>query len=45
MKGDQVIQQQYEKLYQLGLMELKTVCESEQRMDNYRYADNKRNIG
>lgn len=45
LKGDPQMQQQYEKLYQLGLMELKNVCEDEQRMDNYRNPDSKRNIG
>jgi len=45
LKGDPQMQQQYEKLYQLGLIELKNVCEDEQRMDNYRNPDSKRNIG
>lgn len=45
LKGDPQMQQQYEKLYQLGLIELKNVAEDEQRMDNYRNPDNKRNIG
>lgn len=45
LKGDPQMQQQYEKLYQLGLMELKNVAEDEQRMDNYRNPDSKRNIG
>ena len=45
LKGDVQMQQQYEKLYQLGMMELKNVAEDEQRMDNYRNPDSKRNIG
>jgi len=45
LKGEPQMQQQYEKLYQLGLIELKNVCEDEQRMDNYRNPDSKRNIG
>jgi hypothetical protein len=45
LKGDQQMQQQYEKLYQLGMLELKNVCEDEQRMDNFRNPDSKRNIG
>jgi len=45
LKGDPQMQQQYEKLYQLGLMELKNVAEDEQRIDNYRNPDSKRNIG
>lgn len=45
LKGDQQMQAQYEKLYQLGLLELKAVVEDDQRMDNYRNPDNRRNIG
>jgi hypothetical protein len=45
LKGEAQMQQQYEKLYQLGLLELKNVAEDEQRMDNYRNPDSKRNIG
>lgn len=44
LKGDPQMQQQYEKLYQVGLIELKVVCEEDQRMDNYRLPDIKRNI-
>ena len=45
LKGDPQMQQQYEKLYQLGILELKNVCEDDQRMDNFRNPDSKRNIG
>lgn len=45
LKGDQQMQAQYEKLYQLGLLELKAVTEDDQRMDNYRNPDSRRNIG
>ena len=45
LKGEPQLQQQYEKLYQLGLIELKTVCEDDQRMDNYRNPDSRKNIG
>lgn len=45
LKGDTQMQAQYEKLYQLGLLELKAVTEDDQRMDNYRNPDSRRNIG
>lgn len=45
LKGDPQMQAQYEKLYQLGLLELKAVVEDDQIMDNYRNPDSRRNIG
>ena len=39
------MQQQYEKLYQLGMIELKKLSEGDQHMDNYRNTEIKRNIG
>lgn len=45
LKGEPQMQQQYEKLYQLGMIELKKLSEGDQHMDNYRNPDIKRNVG
>jgi len=45
LKGEPQMQQQYEKLYQLGMIELKKFSEGDQHMDNYRNTDIKRNVG
>ena len=45
LKGEPQMQQQYEKLYQIGMIELKKLSEGDQHMDNYRNPDIKRNVG